>query len=51
MRHCVELDASQARDLVLMGPNAWHLSDANIAVRDGTLPVTLDIELTVARKA
>jgi 23S rRNA (guanine745-N1)-methyltransferase len=50
LQHRVELDAMLARDLVLMGPNARHLSGDDVPVPDGPLPVTLDVELMLARK-
>jgi len=51
LRRRVEVDASLARDLVLMGPNARHLSTDDAAVHDAMLPVTLDVELIMARKS
>jgi 23S rRNA (guanine745-N1)-methyltransferase len=50
LRRRVEVDACLARDLVLMGPNAWHLSVRDVAVPEGSLSVTLDVELILARK-
>jgi 23S rRNA (guanine745-N1)-methyltransferase len=50
VRRRIEVDASLARDLVLMGPNARHLSGRDLAVPDGSLSVTLDVELILARK-
>jgi hypothetical protein len=50
-RHRVEVDAPLARDLVFMGPNARHLSGCDVAVPEGPLSVTLDVELILARKA
>lgn len=45
------LDMAAVRDLIAMGPNAFHLSDAEIADRAASLPtpvgVTVAVDLTV----
>jgi 23S rRNA (guanine745-N1)-methyltransferase len=51
LRRQVDADPSLARDLVLMGPNARHLADRDVSLPRGTQPLTLDVELILARKA
>jgi 23S rRNA (guanine745-N1)-methyltransferase len=51
LRRQVEVDASLASDLVLMGPNARHLPDRDVAQPGDSLSITLDVELILARKA
>src|SRR5262249_30202111 len=44
----VPVDHGEALDLILMGPNARHLSAARIPRWSGARPVTFDLELLTA---
>lgn len=47
LRRSVQISHAEARDLILMGPNARHLSPAGIPAWSGSRTVTLDVELLV----
>ena len=45
LRRSVQMSHAQALDLILMGPNARHISAASIPAWSGTKTVTFDVEL------
>ena len=47
LRRSVQMSHDQALDLILMGPNARHLSAAGIPAWSGAKAVTFDVELLV----
>ena len=51
LQRSVPMSHSQALDLILMGPNARHVSAASIPAWSGTKAVTFDVELLVATMA
>lgn len=51
LRRSVQLSHAQALDLILMGPNARHVSAAGIPAWSGTKAVTFDVELLVTTVA
>jgi hypothetical protein len=50
LRRRVAVNASVARNLVLMGPSARRLSDRDVVLPQGTRCVTFDVELMLARR-
>jgi hypothetical protein len=51
MLRSVDIAHGDALNLILMGPNARHLSEDDIAAWPGKKSVTFDIELLVGRAA